>query len=139
MESKFTPIAKIKKQQRDKVEVKLAKARSQLRLFEDKMLQVDVQMQGLEQPLHGSMKQMRIFQEQLYVIRVQKEQLKEQIVLIKQRIENLKAAYKQAHMEFEKIKYLEQKEVEEWLQKLKKQEQLDMDEIASVLFSNMKR
>jgi flagellar biosynthesis chaperone FliJ len=51
-------------------------------------------------------------------------------------VNQLQEKYKKAHIEFEKIKYLEEQDFVAWIDKIKKQEQLDMDEISNMLFNN---
>ena len=48
----------------------------------------------------------------------------------------LQEQYKKSHIEYEKVKFLEKKEQDSMLQKLKEQERLESDEIALMLYNN---
>ena len=47
----------------------------------------------------------------------------------------LQTEYQKAHVEYEKIKYLEEQELQAMMAKIKRQEQLDLDEISTMLFA----
>lgn len=139
MTSKFTSIAKIKKQQRDKVESSLSKARAVKERLEKQLEGVMESIEAKEAPKEGTIASMNLFRENLSILRREKVAIQSTLIEQNQKIEHLKRSYKSAHIEFEKMKYLEQQDFEVWMEKLKKQEQLDMDEIANLLFKNEKR
>ena len=79
---------------------------------------------------------MTLFKEKLYILRRDKKSVEEQLLLKENEVRELQNKYKIANMEFEKIKYLEEQDFIVWLDKIKKQELLDMDEISNMLFNN---
>lgn len=53
---------------------------------------------------------------------------------LKSQLKDKQEEYKAIQLEFEKIKYLQQKEISAMLEKIKKKESQDLDEIATMLF-----
>lgn len=136
MNSKFTPIVKVRKQQMDKIETLLAKARFQKSELEKKLALTSNEIENTEVPLSGSISVMVGFRERLDILRKEKARFDEMLSIKINEVNQLQDKYKRAHMEYEKIKYLENQDFEEWIEKIKRQEQLDMDEISNMLFVN---
>ena len=139
MNSKFTPIVKVRKQQRDKVETLLAKARFQKSVIEEKILLTNNEITNSEVPSFGDISIMILFREKLDILRKEKLSLHKNLDAKTNEVKHLQDTYKKAHIEYEKIKYLENQDFEEWMKKIKKQEQLDLDEISNMLFVNKGR
>ncbi len=79
---------------------------------------------------------MNMARERLAIIRKVKDTLQEQLLIKETEINQLRDKYKRANVEFEKIKYLEEQDFAEWIEKIKREESLDMDEISNILFVN---
>lgn len=139
MNSKFTSIVKVRKQQMDKVETLLAKARFQKSELEQKLALTCKEIKETEVPSSGSISLMNLFREKLDILRKEKIRLDKQVEVKTNEVNQLQDKYKKAHIEHEKIKYLENQDFKEWLDKIKKEEQLDMDEISNMLFVNKGR
>jgi len=137
--SKFTSIVKVRKQQMDKVETLLAKARFQKSELEEKLALTCKEIEDTEVPSSGSISLMNLFREKLEILRKEKIRFDKRILVKTDEVNQLQDKYKKAHVEHEKIKYLENQDFKEWLEKIKKQEQLDMDEISNMLFVNKGR
>lgn len=136
MNSKFTSIVKVRKQQMDKIETLLAKARFQKSELEQKLALTCKEIENTEVPSSGSISVMVCFRERLDILRKEKVRFDKMLLMKGNEVKQLQDKYKIAHMEHEKIKYLENQDFEEWMEKIKKQEQLDMDEISNMLFVN---
>lgn len=134
MNSKFTPIVKVRKQQRDKVETLLAKARFQKSEIEKKILVTNNEISNSVVPSSGNISIMTLFRGKLDILRKEKLSLREDLDVKINEVKQLQDLYKKAHIEYEKIKYLENQDFENWMEKIKKQEQLDLDEISNMLF-----
>ncbi len=137
--SKFTPIAKVRKQQRDMVETRLAKARFEKHDIEQELISTCKEIDDTKIPTSGDISLMNMVRERLAIIRRAKETLNEKLLIKEEEIKQLREKYKRAHIEYEKIKYLEEQDFEEWMAKIKKDESLDMDEISNMLFVNKER
>jgi flagellar export protein FliJ len=138
MDSKFKAIAKVRKQQMDKVETKLVKARFEKKSIEKKLKSLYEDIHNSTPPQKGTASIMALFHENLKVLRREKSDYADLLAHVNEKLLQLQNEYKKAHIEFEKIKYLEEQEYVAWLEKIKKQERIDMDEISSMLFSNAK-
>jgi len=136
MTSKFTPIVKVRKQQRDAVETRLAKARFEKHELEQKIISACKDIEMIETPISGDISLMRMSRERLAIIRKIKDRFEEEFLIKENEISQLRDKYKRIHLEFEKIKYLEGQDFQAWIEKAKKDEQLDMDEISNMLFAN---
>ena len=136
MNSKFTPIAKVRKQQRDMVETRLAKARFEKHELEQEIISTCKEIDATQIPTSGDISLMNMVRERLAIIRKAKDVLQERLLVKENEIQQLRDKYKRAHLEFEKIKYLEEQDFAEWMAKIKKEEQIDMDEVSNILFTN---
>ncbi len=136
MTSKFTPIAKVRKQQRDMVETRLAKARFEKHEIEQKLVSTCKEIDETKIPTSGDISLMNMVRERLAIIRKEKDTLEESLFIKETEIQQLRDKYKRAHLEYEKIKYLEEQDFQEWMEKIKKDENLEMDEISNILFVN---
>ncbi len=134
--SKFAPIVKVKKQQRDKVETLLAKARYEKQELEQELVMMSKEMSELHMPKSGSISLMSMSRERLGIMRRGKELLKQSVMVKQSEIDQLIDKHKRAHLEFEKMKYLEDQDFAQKIEEIKKKEQLDMDEISNILFVN---
>jgi len=134
--SKFTPIAKVRKQQRDRVETNLARARAEKVSLEKKILLIFKEIKDSEMPKRGNISLITLLRERLVILRREKDSLELSLQEKDELIKKFQLEYKQANIEYEKIKYLEEQDYEIWVEKVKKQEQSDMDEISTMLFAN---
>ena len=134
--SKFTPIAKVRKQQRDMVETRLAKARFEKHEIEQELMSTCKEIDETKNPTSGGISLMNMVRERLAIIRKEKDTLEESLLIKETEIQQLQEKYKRAHIEYEKIKYLEEQDFQEWMEKIKKDENLEMDEISNILFVN---
>lgn len=133
---KFAAIIKVRKQQMDVIENTLAKARYEKSSLQQKVLTLLEAINDTQMPQAGDIAILSICKAKLGFLRREKETLQKQLQSKKEQIKKLLSDYKKARSEFEKIKYLEEQEYMQYLAKLKKKEQNDMDEIATMLFSN---
>ena len=136
MNSKFTPIAKVRKQQRDMVETRLAKARFEKHELEQKLISTCKEINETTIPTSGDISLMNMVRERLNIIRKAKNSLEDNLLVKENEINQLRDKYKRANVEFEKIKYLEEQDFAQWLEQIKKSESLDLDEVSNILFVN---
>ncbi|MBL0687506.1 MAG: flagellar FliJ family protein [Sulfurospirillum sp.] len=139
MRSKFTSIAKVRKQQRDIIETHLAKARFEKHEIKQKIISLYKDIDKIKTPTSGNIFLMNIAREKLVIMRKAKDILNEKLFAKNIEIDKLKEQYKLTNIEFEKIKYLEEQDFQESIKKIKKEESLNMDEIANMLFINKGR
>ncbi|NOX15917.1 MAG: FliJ family protein [Epsilonproteobacteria bacterium] len=130
----FSKISKINKQKVDKIESELFLLKSAIRQIEEKIKSIYTDVDKLEIPKSGDVSLLFIFQEQRKVLNKQKNRLSKKLHTKNLELANKHEEYKKARIEFEKIKYLEEQEIAKKIEKLKKEEQKNLDEISNMLY-----
>ncbi len=139
MKTKFSQIVKVKKRRVDEIENELLDIQNQKRRVIRSIEEILKEISEIKTPKSGSFSQINIAHMHLTNFSNQKNGYEEDILKLDQQILGIKELYKEANIEFEKIKYLEDLEIKKQLHELKIQENKDMDEIANLLFSKNKR
>ncbi|MBE0491212.1 MAG: flagellar FliJ family protein [Sulfurospirillum sp.] len=138
MEQTFSQIAKIRKQKLDTIESQLLHVRRQKQDAQKELTALFEKIEKCNVPKAGKASLMSIFVENLRLLRVQKTACEALFAKLIQEFEQLQKAYKDANIELEKIRYLQQMAYKERIKKINKREKIEMDEIATMLFSNAK-
>ena len=138
MKSKFTQIVNIKKRNLDKIELNLARTRSEAAMIEGFIAQAAEQISKFEMPLSGSAADLRGSLELLGAMRREKNLLTERLELTKKSIAHLERQYKAANLEYEKMKYLQTQDFSAQIEKIKKAEAAALDEFATMNFTRQK-
>lgn len=139
MKSKFTQIVNIKKRNLDKIELNLAKKRNEAAIIEGFVAQAANDITAYEIPSGGNFNEMRASLEILKAMRREKELLLERLSLTKKEIVHLEHRYKNANLEFEKMKYLQTQDFNVQMENIKKAETAAMDEFATMKFARVKK
>nr|WP_314889218.1 flagellar export protein FliJ [uncultured Campylobacter sp.] len=139
MKSKFTQIVNIKKRNLDKIELNLAKKRNEAAIIEGFVAQAANDITAYEIPSGGNFNEMRASLEILKAMRREKELLLERLSLTKKEIVHLEHRYKNANLEFEKMKYLQTQDFNVQMENIKKAETAAMDEFATMKFARLKK
>ena len=139
MKSKFTQIVNIKKRNLDKIELNLAKKRNEAAIIEGFVAQAANDITAYEIPSGGNFNEMRASLEILKAMRREKELLLERLSLTKKEIVHLEHRYKNANLEFEKMKYLQAQDFNVQMENIKKAEVAAMDEFATMKFARVKK
>ena len=139
MKSKFTQIVNIKKRNLDRIELNLAKKRNEAAIIESFVAQAANDITAYEMPSGGNFNEMRASLEILKAMRREKELLLERLSLTKKEIVHLEHRYKNANLEFEKMKYLQTQDFNVQMENIKKAEAAAMDEFATMKFARVKK
>ena len=134
MSSIYTKISKINKQKLDKVESELYVIRQAIFKIEEEIRNIYNYIDNLTIPKNGDIKLLNSFQESRRVLNVQKGMLSSDLQVKNLELSKKQQEYKESKLEYEKIKYLEEEEIAKKLEKLKKDEAKELDEISSQLF-----
>lgn len=94
---------------------------------------------ALEAPQGGSFRIYLTFEESKKIILVQISSVQEELEVLNIRKVTLQEQYRQLHIEYEKMKFLNQKAQDEILKKLKRRERVEVDEVAMMLYKNTLR
>ena len=136
MKSQFSKIAKIRKQKRDQVERELLKSQNKEKMLRHKIASFYEQIASVNVPKEGMVSMLAIMSEHKRILNRDKKVCDQELAILQGEIQKLQLAYQKAHIEYEKIHYLEEQELQALIAKLKRQEQLDLDEISTQLFAN---
>jgi len=134
MPSIYTKISKINRQKLDKVESELYVIRQSIFEIEGEIRNIYKYIDNLIVPQNGDIKLLNSFQESRRVLNVQKSMLVSDLQVKSLELSKKQQEYKESKLEYEKIKYLEEEEIAKKLEKLKKDEAKELDEISSQLF-----
>ncbi len=138
MKTKFSQLVKVKKRRVDEIENELLDIQNQRRSILIKIEDILKEISLIKTPKSGSFSQINISHMHLKNFSIQKRAYEEEIIRVDRQIIGLKELYKEANIEFEKVKYLEDLEIKKQLQLLKIKENKDMDEIANLLFTKQR-
>ena len=132
MKSKFTSVVRVKKQEMDKVEAKLVVARLNVRNAEEKIALLRAKLNEFSLPKSGELR------ENLELINIARAELsacKENLEIAKKEVLHYEHKYKNANLEYEKMKYLEKEEFKKEIKRIQKAEALALDEFAVMKFA----
>lgn len=138
MKSKFTQIVKVKKQNLDKIAAKLAKTRSEVSAIENFIHETNLQIAAFKLPSSGEFAQLKGSLEFLNLIRREKDILSQRLELVKKSVMHFEHQYKNANLEYEKMKYLENEDFKKELDRIKKLERNAIDEFATTRYAYLK-
>ncbi|TQR31881.1 hypothetical protein DMB92_05730 [Campylobacter sp. MIT 99-7217] len=130
MKSKYDSVLKVRKQQLDKAELNLNQARARQIAHEEAFKLANLEYLSMSLPQNGDVHLLRQGLQMLDVARNTKELAKEKLELSNKEMSHYQNLYKQASLEYEKIKYLKTEEIKKIKDELKKMEEKFIDEIA---------
>ncbi|AFL69319.1 flagellar export protein FliJ [Sulfurospirillum barnesii] len=135
MKSQFSKIAKIRKQKRDSIERELIKSQNKERLLRHKISALYEDIAHVQMPKEGLISLFLMVSEQKSLLGREKKRYEQELASVLHVSKTLQAEYQKAHVEYEKIKYLEEQELQAVMEKMKREEQLYLDEISTMLFA----
>lgn len=130
MSNKFTPVVKVRKQELDKAETNLLKAKQRQKANEEALMRANADYLSVNLPREGSAALLKESLQIKAIAKDVKDAAKERVELSAKEMAHYQHLYKNAHFEYEKIKYLESEELKTLQAKLKKAEQKALDDIA---------
>ena len=136
MKSQFSKIAKIRKQKREVIERDLLKSKNKEKMLSHKIASFYEQIHAITLPKEGTVSMLSLIAEQKKILGRDKKSCEQELLSVQNETRMLQEAYQKAHIEYEKIHYLEEQELQAMIAKLKRQEQLDLDEVSTQLFAN---
>lgn len=135
MRSKFRAIAKVKQQLLETKEAALLEARANVARIGQEIQDVQEALDAQVLPQKGTYTEVLHVKAIAQKLMEQKRFLREMQERAQGEVNACLYHYKEARKEFEKIKYLEEKEYAAMVKALKKQEQLTLDEVALQLYA----
>ena len=138
MKSKFSKIAKIRKQKRETIEREFLRSQNKEKMLSHKIASLYEEIISIKMPQNGAVSLLSLVGEQKKILNRDKKHYEHELQLAMVATQKLQVDYQKAHIEYEKIKYLEEQELQAFINKMKQQEQLYLDEISTMLFANKK-
>lgn len=135
MKSQFSKIVKIRKQKRDSLERDLLRSRTKEKTLLQKRALLYEAIAKMEFPKEGNVSLLKVISAQKQVLSQDKQELEVQLLATQKQISSLELAYQKAHIEYEKMKYLEEQELLALMAKMAKEEQQLIDETSTQLFA----
>lgn len=117
MKSQFTKIAKIRKQKRDTIERELMKSQNKERLLSHKITTLYDDIAAVQIPKEGVMTMLLMVNEQKNILNREKKRCEQELYEVQRMTKKLQSEYQKAHIEYEKIKYLEEQELQAMMEK----------------------
>ena len=136
MKTKFDSILKIKKNELEKIERDIKKINSSIAMLNKKIEDLNSKLSSFSFPSTGNFSQFNQYKILESTLINEINNLKSQINVLENRKRELFEEYKKINIEYEKMKYLQNEELKKNLKKIKKKEQLNMDELAILLRRN---
>ena len=135
MKSKFTSVVRVKKQEMDKVEAKLVVARLNVRSAEENLALLRARLDEFSLPKSGNIDELRQNLELINIARQELRACKERLEIAKKEVLHYENKYKNANLEYEKMRYLEKEEFKREIKRIQKAEALALDEFAVMKFA----
>ena len=135
MQTKFSQLLKVKMRRVDEIEGEILDAQNKKRKAELKIIEIEDEIQELKVPKSGEFSQISISSFFLTNLSNQKSFFKQELSSTQMQIEGLNELYKEANIEYEKVKYLDDLEKQKYIKELKIKESKDMDEVGNLLFA----
>ena len=135
METKFSPILKVKNLDVEKLENQIAKLNNQKKILNLDINSLKEELKNSSTPKSGTISKLKqnFFQNNL--INQNIELKLQNIEFLEEQIKSTKLLLKKAMLEYEKIKHLHQLEEKQMIDKIKKEEAKNLDEIGTLLFT----
>jgi flagellar export protein FliJ len=133
MKTKFTALVDFRKQSVDKIERQIASMNFEITKAKDRLLKIEHDILTTEIPTKGTFFEISCVKE---LVNAHRRELKNQqflIIQLKDEVANLKKKLKEAYLEYEKAKHLDDLEKERIIKERKQKESAYMDEIALML------
>lgn len=138
MKTKFTQLVILRKKKVDEAELMLQKNAQQIQAKQAEIDALVREFATLEEPKSGVYQAFLTFVHHKNEYRQTIDSKMGELALLKKQKQDLQEHFKAQNIEYEKAKYLDGLEVKKILEKLKKQESKDLDEISVMLYANNK-
>lgn len=118
MKSQFSKIAKIRKQKRDAIERELMKSQNKERMLNHKITTLYEEIAAVQMPKEGLVSALLMVGEQKSILNREKKRCEQELFVVQRTTKQLQGEYQKAHVEYEKIKYLEEQELQAMMDKI---------------------
>lgn len=130
MTSKFAPLTKLKKQELEEVRRKLLSQNNEIKKLESELVTAQNTLEEQQIPNGGSIALLSQFKTLVQACHDEVIRKKNVIYYAMEKRKQIEKELNQAHIEYEKFNYLQTEEEKAHMKKLKKLEELQLDEVA---------
>ncbi|WP_104721741.1 flagellar export protein FliJ [Helicobacter mesocricetorum] len=138
MKTKFTPLVLLQQQKIDVIEQELQRNTQAIKIKQEEIDMLIAEFATLKEPTSGVYQAFLTFVHHKNEYRQSIDYKMGELALLKKKKQELQESFRVQNVELEKAKYLDSLEVKKVLQKLKKRENVEMDEISVMLYANNK-
>ncbi|MDE5603526.1 MAG: flagellar export protein FliJ [Helicobacter sp.] len=138
MKTKFTPLVLLQKQKIDAIEQELQHNAEAIKKKQEEIDALIAEFATLKEPTSGVYQAFLTFVHHKNEYRQSIDYKMGELALLKKKKQELQETFRLQNVELEKAKYLDNLEIKKILQKLKKRENIEMDEISVMLYANNK-
>jgi flagellar biosynthesis chaperone FliJ len=139
VKTKFDALVKLKKLEVDKVSREIVKQNGKIAKATEELEKLEKEFREMEYPKSGNFSLITQFKIIQNALLEQINSKKEEIKFLEGQKKILSAQLKDKEIEYEKMKYLQGEEIKKIIQKMKKEEAKNMDEIALMLFKGQNK
>ena len=136
MKTKFTQIVKIKKQKVAKVEIELTKINNKISDTDRNISDTNEAIKSHSTPMSGSFSQIKLYQDNLNSYLYELKELNNELNLHKSEKTKIDIQLKEANLDYEKMKYIENVEIKKILKEAKRKEENELNEISIMIYNN---
>lgn len=135
MKTQFQPLIKIKKQELEQKETEIAQINKLIAHKFEEIRQFQSQMKEFSIPSSGDFQNFKMLKEYRDAFLFQIDSMHTEISNLKMIKKNLEQDYRKIFIEFEKLKYIHTLEQKRKIDKIKKEQTKQLDEVSTVLFT----
>lgn len=135
MKSKFSPVVRVRKQALEIAQNKVAIARANVARLESLVKDAQDELNRYETPRSGNINELKQSLEILRIMNDDLARLKAGVNIAKSELSHFLHQYKNANLEYEKMKYLEQEDINFMLKKEKHAQEVALNEFAVMKFA----
>jgi len=136
MKTKFDDLVKLRKNEIEKIERNIQKINSSIKMLKEKEASLKKELLSFSLPKSGTFSEINQLKQMQYLLKDEIENINSQIDILNSRKKDLLEELKKANIEYEKMKYLQNKEIKKKIKELQLKEAREMDEIAILLRNN---
>lgn len=135
MKTKYTQLVNYKKTILERLESNILQVNKFMKIQEEKIEKINQEIISAYPPKNGTMFELKSFNNMMIFRKSDKNREYLKLLELEEQKASLQEELKNAHIELEKVKFLESTEIQKIFKQRARQEAKDMDEISTVLYN----
>ena len=136
MKTKYDKLVEARQSQLDKLETEVAQCNMRIAKKKQDIERLTLELNDVKIPHSGQISMIAAISNGKHVMVQNIKDEEQNLSALKNVLKSLKAKYKELFIELEKAKHLKSTELQRMIKELKRKEQKDLDEVATMLFGN---